>query len=310
MANIMRSANGRGLQQSTQGLQKIIRIQDDFAKFPRLQILLLVYLCDATLLCTRVKSPLKLENRSDSFVKGCYCQNERLSLCFEIQLGFIQLTDTNNIVLVRFRMPSRQKTHVKVLGNNFLWPHPDSEPFFIGKESNVWAEDSISERVTGLLKDMRQSSSMLYQRAMTRLQKKPEIQLLSDVSHALQDEGEARENVLIKSFHVMSMSLLGKPGDAAHTRDKQTAAHRYLKLFNRKRGTCKDLRGDPDKNECLGMCGAGCWCWNLVCNDCCHHQGSYQHDLCCRKKRLSGYCLFPFLYGFNCNSYGGYPSCV
>lgn len=134
------------------------------------------------------------------------------------------------------------------------------------------------------------------------------MQLLLDVSHALHDE--ARENAATKAFHVMSMSLLGTPDVAAHARDQQTAAHRYLGLFDRKRSSCRDLRGDPDGNKCLGMCGAGCWCWNLVCNDCCYHQGCYEHDLCCRKKRLSGYCLFPFLYGFNCDSYGGYPSCV
>lgn len=273
-----------------------------------LQILFLVCLCDATLGCTPGESPVKLENRSDSFVKGCYCKNERLSLCFEIQRGFVQLTDIKNNVLVQFSKPNRQRTHVKVLGHDFLWPHPGSEPFVIGKESNIWTEHSISERITDLPKGMKQSSSVLYQRAMTRLRRKPEMQLLLDVSHTLHDE--ARENAATKAFHVMSMSLLGTPGVAAHARDQQTAAHRYLGLFDRKRSSCRDLRGDPDGNKCLGMCGAGCWCWNLVCNDCCYHQGCYEHDLCCRKKRLSGYCLFPFLYGFNCDSYGGYPSCV
>lgn len=86
-----------------------------------LQILFLVCLCDATLGCTPGESPVKLENRSDSFVKGCYCKNERLSLCFEIQRGFVQLTDTNNNVLVQFSKPNRQRTHVKVLGHDFLW---------------------------------------------------------------------------------------------------------------------------------------------------------------------------------------------
>lgn len=96
-------------------------VDKDLRRNIRLQILFLVCLCDATLGCTPGESPLKLENRSDSFVKGCYCKKERLSLCFEIQRGFVQLTDTNNNVLVQFSKPNRQRTHVKVLGHDFLW---------------------------------------------------------------------------------------------------------------------------------------------------------------------------------------------
>ena len=34
-------------------------------------------------------------------------------------------------------------------------------------------------------------------------------------------------------------------------------------------------------NECLGMCGAGCDCWDWFCGDCCWHKGCCIHDSCC-----------------------------
>ena len=64
---------------------------------------------------------LKFENRSASLLKGCYCHNESLSLCFEIQPGFLQLTDKNNNVLVRYRKLPLLRFRAQVLGNNFLW---------------------------------------------------------------------------------------------------------------------------------------------------------------------------------------------
>ena len=68
----------------------------------------------------------------------------------------------------------------------------------------------------------------------------------------------------------------------------------------------------PLKPSCLGMCGPGCFCWRLICGDCCYHQGCYEHDECCRHAGiLSFYCLgaIPFLV-FTCESYLFYPFCL
>jgi hypothetical protein len=56
---------------------------------------------------------------------------------------------------------------------------------------------------------------------------------------------------------------------------------------------CQDLRGDPNKNECFGMCGFGCSCWTWVCGDCCSHPGCRYHDEQCRLCALNypGACL-------------------
>ena len=51
--------------------------------------------------------------------------------------------------------------------------------------------------------------------------------------------------------------------------------------------------------ECLGMCGYGCQCWECVCGDCCFHSGCYKHDILCREKFFQTCCLFPF--SFSCD---------
>jgi hypothetical protein len=50
---------------------------------------------------------------------------------------------------------------------------------------------------------------------------------------------------------------------------------------------CKDLRGDPYRNGCYGMCGRGCGCWSWVCGDCCWHKGCANHDKSCRSCSLT-----------------------
>jgi hypothetical protein len=34
-------------------------------------------------------------------------------------------------------------------------------------------------------------------------------------------------------------------------------------------------------NDCFGMCGPSCTCWDFVCDDCCIHQYCRTHDQCC-----------------------------
>ena len=55
----------------------------------------------------------------------------------------------------------------------------------------------------------------------------------------------------------------------------------------------------PDE-ECLSLCGYGCYCWKWVCGDCCYHLGCYGHDVCCRENFVQTKCLFPI--GFKCES--------
>jgi hypothetical protein len=42
-----------------------------------------------------------------------------------------------------------------------------------------------------------------------------------------------------------------------------------------------DLRCDPNHDDCFGMCGPGCTCWQWVCGDCQYHATCAQHDWVC-----------------------------
>lgn len=37
-------------------------------------------------------------------------------------------------------------------------------------------------------------------------------------------------------------------------------------------------------NDCFGMCGNSCCCWEWACGDCCWHNLCYGHDICCEKQ--------------------------
>ena len=75
---------------------------------------------------------------------------------------------------------------------------------------------------------------------------------------------------------------------------------------------CQDMRNGSDR-ECFEICGTNCWCWDWVCRDCCLNKGCLQHDACCRytsSQYPSTYCHLPFIYGFHCSGYNGYPECL
>ena len=56
------------------------------------------------------------------------------------------------------------------------------------------------------------------------------------------------------------------------------------------------------KENCLGMCGRKCSCWEFVCDTCCWEKGCCIHDMCCKEHGyLSLACLN--VIGFKCNSF-------
>lgn len=65
------------------------------------------------------------------------------------------------------------------------------------------------------------------------------------------------------------------------------------------RDDCSNTCPPCPNNNCFGMCGKGCSCWEWVCGDCCWHVGCYYHDKCCAKEFFQTRCLFPV--DFHCN---------
>ena len=144
-----------------------------------------------------------------------------------------------------------------------------------------------------------------YQQAMSELHYVPEVQLLERVSAALSDNSTRLE--ILKPFHSLCFSLLkasyvDTPSELKAPHDLEDSSIEQ-DGERQKRGCTK-----PTANNCRGLCGKGCWCWSWFCGDCCWHRGCYEHDLCCKKKPYSSYCLVPI--GLTCSGFRGYKNCM
>ena len=146
-----------------------------------------------------------------------------------------------------------------------------------------------------------------YQEAMSELHYVPEVQLLERVSAALGDNSTRLE--ILQPFYVLCLNLL-KASDveipselkAVHDMEEDSSEQ----VGRRQKRSCQK----PKANKCRGLCGYHCACWSWVCGDCCHHQGCYEHDLCCLYNPTSPHCLFPYSYGFTCSRFKGYKDCL
>lgn len=67
-----------------------------------------------------------------------------------------------------------------------------------------------------------------------------------------------------------------------------------------RRGACFSTCPPCPNNDCFGLCGYGCYCWDFLCGNCCYHLGCQGHDVCCRESFYGSSCLFP--YSFRCES--------
>lgn len=53
-------------------------------------------------------------------------------------------------------------------------------------------------------------------------------------------------------------------------------------LFLNQYESCQSLIGDPNNDDCYGLCGPGCSCWQTICGQCCCYDGCRSHDGTCR----------------------------
>ena len=157
----------------------------------------------------------------------------------------------------------------------------------------------------------REAVKVHYQEAVSELHYVPEIQLLELVSQGLNDNSTQLE--ILKPFHALCFNLwkvanIEIPSElrALHDLNKETD------VGPSRQKRCQSLENDPHNNNCLGMCGKGCTCWDYdwLCGDCCWHNGCYEHDLCCGHDWWSSECLTPWFHSFSCSSFGGYPGCL
>ena len=171
------------------------------------------------------------------------------------------------------------------------------------------------------------------QNSINEMLERPEIQLMQDAALKLMDLGIAGDQypsaltflVTVKRFITLRLNATeipepdtGSGSEPSHPREKRACSNWLSR-------NCPSHRC-PRGSNCLGMCGPRCsWCWPIcphlrttgvslafgiraayvlshIWNDCCFHQGCYDHDVCCgRYGYNSTRCLFPR--GFSCSGY-------
>ena len=184
--------------------------------------------------------------------------------------------------------------------------------FFRHEGSMAYVPDDVPETPEARRTFLRRQKGMAeyealknhYQQAMSELHYVPEVQLLERASAALGVNSKRLE--VLKPFYSLCFNLLKAsdietPPELKAPRD--LVEHSSIDGEWQKRGCVR-----PTENDCRGLCGKGCTCWRWVCGDCCLHRGCYEHDLCCKKKPYSSYCLVPL--GFSCSGFRDYQKCI
>lgn len=112
------------------------------------------------------------------------------------------------------------------------------------------------------------------------LNARPEMKLLPTLSRLLGERGiNGRDYPASFSLHLLASQIAEQETAVAISSLPVDGDEEVL--------ACQDLRSNPGKNDCYGMCGRGCSCWTWVCGDCCYHKGCAYHDTQCRTCSLT-----------------------
>ena len=148
--------------------------------------------------------------------------------------------------------------------------------------------------------------SRVLEKSMKRALSKCEISLLSDAAITLghhhgitsQEYPSTLPLYMTASRMIQHSHPKADNNDInSYTYNQHGVGHERLK---RQSSSCLDECPPCKSQQCLGMCGPGCDCWEWSCGNCCFNKGCYYHDLCCRSKPNSLACLLPM--SFDCNS--------
>ena len=145
------------------------------------------------------------------------------------------------------------------------------------------------------------------QASVQRLIKHPAMKLLKPAAWALGEDmgitGRDEPAALMLYAAAMRFSELLEDDDR-ETRNANYWENYFNDQASVQRYPNCDLTTCPpcQDDQCMGLCGRRCSCWQIFCGDCCLHKGCESHDVCCRKKGFYSWrCLFPT--GLSCGSF-------
>ena len=278
-------------------------------------------------------SAVPIEDRRDARLKIIEAGDNSLKAIFySAETGIRIVADSNSLSLISMSsgdiLLSGSKPHdssllASVMGSSFLQyttmsrtGEREKQEFVVPESLFNQAKEAIEarkeERLLAQLNRGEEDTTRVRETAFERLFARPEIQLLEGAARALGNAGVmGRSNQGALNFYGIVMRVIkilhrdraeSGDGEAVETlyEDEATRFKRHVVWCSNSEEYCHRC---PIGNNCLGMCGPGCWwCWWFLCGDCCYYQGCYDHDICCGQDGyFSWSCLF--IFGFSCSGY-------
>ena len=234
--------------------------------------------------------------------------------------GKLLVTTLEGKIVFHFLESVEQLMLISVADETLLYSSPErgeDEIYKVLPSRFFLVQNAVQENddfQLGLLKDsLEQVSEEEGMACLNRLfEMTEEIELIIKAVNAMVDKGlTGAENNAARLFFAQAIHLeakLAKTSPGALQSSIQTVS-RFERLFlatsqgvacSTFATSCPSTDHCPGSNECFGMCGRGCSCWEFLCGDCCRHRGCEEHDVCCRSSGFRAFirCWFPT--GFTC----------
>jgi hypothetical protein len=180
--------------------------------------------------------------------------------------------------------------------------------FFGGRLRRTFAYSLLQrDRAATTAPDASEFESVGDVRAAADLRRRPEYGLLPELSRELGTRGlDGRSHPVILVLHRIAMQVAAgtpemaienaetvlaslAPGSGCYPISCPNGGQVCLgtSCYGAGNNYCPtafgaDLRSDPCHNQCYGMCGPGCTCWEWACGDCSYHSSCAEHDDWCR----------------------------
>ncbi len=269
---------------------------------------------------------LRILSRSNKDLRALYrtSANKGIELRSEINDKFqkISITTLDGTQLVSAKSSSTNGASVwKVMGSTIFlhstnggrteYAVPPASTSRLEKE--MQRDSPFSAKLLKTLDSSETKTIEIKRAAFAKLLSRPEMDDIIKMSHALGAAGIfGYENPAALNFYGLAMHYAKMQGQSTGA-SQPVFLPRPMKLATGKTCTRPGLIYGVYKDKCdrcyladgycTGMCGPVCVCWSYVCNDCCYHQGCYNHDKCCTGgwTYLNAGCAFPF--PFDCNTY-------
>ena len=228
---------------------------------------------------------------SDDEVSGVYKNEDgSLGITFVCRAGQLQVETLNHVTIVNLgsfhTVDKRMACSIHILSGEYL------QHKHVGHKHLDRSVGDTTKPLNETVRDLLQME---------------EIALLEDASRAVGERGVTGKNTpMVLPFHMFALRMtrlldISSQNAITNEQTEQSSVPVAVSSQKKRAPDCKkhkpqgpqgyapkdcveakkDCKKYEDYADCKGLCGRKCNCWEWVCDDCCYHQGCYDHDVCC-----------------------------